>query len=357
MSKPNAVIMSIKGNYAVALTRDRRFIRIPANESYRIGQKLHLEKHNNKILVFSWQATAAAAMAVVIILAAGIFFPYNQLRADAYLSLGLNSSGAELWVGPDNKVIRAEFTGNKAILNQVKIKGLNVYQAVTEITNEARKAGLLKDNDRDNLLLLNYANLSEKGGQQLKEFKIKQSVEAGLKDTKSHSVIMVNKNDRHYISKASEMGLTATQYFVLEASRASGHEVTADQIKHGRIRAVLQKAGTTPEELFEPEATRTYVNSTHENPARSSMSSHQIYIDPTGADALQKSKTNTSTGTGTGRDSGMAAGTGTDTGSGYRSSYMDSGQADSHPETYLTHDHHADEMGSFDAGHQFTSAH
>lgn len=254
MSNDKAVIMLIKGRYAVAYTQDRRFIKIPVQDSYQVGQVLHLAKQKHKYLNVSWRIAAAAAMAAVIILGAGVFFPINQPPAEAYLSLGLNSSGAELWVGPDNKVIKVKFTGNKSDLKKVNVKGLNVYQAVTAITNKASESGLLIDDDRDYyLLLLNYANLLEKDDghdYRIEETQIKQSVEAGLSNAKNQGVIMVNKNDKQFITEASSMGLTATQYFVLETGRAGGYSITAEQIKHGHIRAVLQEAGTTPEDLF-----------------------------------------------------------------------------------------------------------
>lgn len=360
MSNHKAVIMSIKGHFAIAYTQDRRFIKIPVKDSYKVGHILNLKKQKNKYLSVSWQHAAAAVVAVLIIFASGIFFPFTQPPAEAYLSLGLNSSGAELWVGPDNKVIKANFTGNKAVLKKVDVKGLNVYQAVTAITNEANEAGLLKDNNQDNLLLVNYANLSEKDGYQIQETKIKQSVEAGLSNPKSQGVIMVNKNDKHYVAEASDMGLTATQYFVLETSCASGHNITADQIKHGHIRAVLQEAGTTPEELFEPEETRdlntqakTYANSTPEIPLQNSMGSHQIYIDSKGADSQSGSGTSTSTGTGTSSSPSPSPSPNTL----QRSNSMDSEQTESQPEDFAIHGNHAGEISSFNTEHEIMNEH
>jgi len=46
------------------------------------------------------------------------------------------------------------------------------------------------------------------------------------------------------------LGLSASQYYVLEQSKSNGLSLTAEQLKNTSIRLALEEAGTTPEELL-----------------------------------------------------------------------------------------------------------
>lgn len=249
--KNKAIIMSIEGRFAVAYTEDGQFIKIPRKRDHQVGQILCVEKKQPLPWKFAarWQM-AAAAVAVMLIIFMGMFYPFSLQKAEAYISLGLNSGGAELWVDRNNKVIKIRYSDAMKDLEKLDLKGEDVYEAVSVLTSAAKNAGLLDEN-QENLLLVDFADLTEE--RRLQETKLKEAIMTGLSSGNSPNfsgVMVMNGHDKEFINKARELGMTASQYNVYEKSRAKGLILTAEQIKSGHMRSVLNGIGTTPEELF-----------------------------------------------------------------------------------------------------------
>lgn len=249
MKKTKVIIMSFKGSKTVTYTDDGQFIYVPRKKHHQVGEILLVADPAFSSRRFSpgWQAMTAAA-AVIMLFFFGLFYPLTSQQAEAYFSLGLNKGSAELWVDRDNRVIDVKYTG-AVHLETLDVKGKDVYQAISDIATETRKTGLLNESD-ENLMLINFADMSKAGNPQVNEAKIREAVLNGVNSDESKSFMVMSRHDQGYMAKAGDMGLTASQYYVLEQSKAKGLPLTAEQLKNTTIRSALKEVGTTPEELF-----------------------------------------------------------------------------------------------------------
>ncbi|MEG6616980.1 anti-sigma factor domain-containing protein [Peptococcaceae bacterium 1198_IL3148] len=242
MENKKVIIMSIDGKETVGYTNDGEFINAPKQKHHQVGQIVDIGEFRpeGRRSFAGWQvATAAAAIFLVAFM--GIFYPQFNQEAEAYLSVGLNSGGIEMWVDDKNEVTDVKYHDSAEKWDEINIQGKDVYQAVTIIATEAKKSGLI-DEQQQNLMMLNHSH-------HLDDEKLKQSVYQGL-GKNHHCLIVMGNHDMSFVNKAQALGVTASQYYVIEKSNAKGHHLTTDQIKNHHIRDVLNATGTTPEEIF-----------------------------------------------------------------------------------------------------------
>lgn len=248
MNKTKVIVMSFKGRQTVTYTDNGQFIYIPRKKHHQVGQILSIDTSPaiNQWFNPGWKSLVAAA--AVMLFFFGLFYPLTSQQAEAYFSLGLNKGNTELWVDKDNRVIDVKYSG-AVQLESLNVKGKDVYQAISEITTEAKKTGLL-DEDKENLMLVSYTDMSKGGSHQFNEDKMKQAVLKSV-NYKNMPLMVMSRQDKEYMAKAGEMGLTTSQYYVLEQGKSKGLPLTAEQLMHTPIRAALKEVGTTPEELFD----------------------------------------------------------------------------------------------------------
>lgn len=252
--------MSINERETVGYTDDGEFISLPKRENHQVGQILNLsaQKSNKRNFFTGWQVAAVATIMLVAFM--GVLYPQFTQEAEAYLSLGLNSGGVEMWVDKNDKVIDIKYHDAATTWGEQDLKGENVYKAVTLLASKAQHSGLL-DEQQDKMFMLNHANLNENVPHHLDESKLKQSASKGL-STDYNGLMIMGRHDMNFINKAKEMGVTASQYYVMEQSTNAGHNITADQVKGHHISDVLTENGTTPEEVFQMEPHMNQNNST-----------------------------------------------------------------------------------------------
>ncbi|MCR6545777.1 anti-sigma factor domain-containing protein [Dehalobacterium formicoaceticum] len=248
MKKKQLIIMSIDKNYTVGYTEDGQFVKIPQKPAHQVGQMINYQptKFGSR-----YHRGLAVAAAILLVFFAGIFSPFFQQEAAAsYLSIGLNTGSLEIWTDHNNKVIETLYTDSLERLNQLELKGKDIYEAVAALTVEAKKCGLITEK-KDDILLVNLIDIKEDSQHHVSEDKIKKIILEELNAKEYKGLMMMERHDKDYLTKANELNLTASQYQVYEKSSAKGHKLEMEKIKHGQIRSVLEEAGTTPEEIFE----------------------------------------------------------------------------------------------------------
>ncbi len=254
METNKVIIMQVDKNFTTAYTSDGQFIKVHRKSWHEVGKVLSLidlegAPHNNSF-VLKLATTAAIAILFVFL---GIFNPFLsqkvEAEAETYLSLGLNTGGIQIWADYNNKVIMVSYSDSTSHLDQMDIKGKDIYEVITIITTEARKTGLLTEN-MDDLLLVDLVNLTEKSNDHVQEAKLKEFIMAGLNYEEYKGTMIMSRHNKEYLEKAIELNLSASEYHIYEKSTAEGYSLSHEQFKHGHIRSVLNEVGTTPEKIF-----------------------------------------------------------------------------------------------------------
>ncbi|KJS10248.1 MAG: hypothetical protein VR67_18130 [Peptococcaceae bacterium BRH_c8a] len=248
MKQTKVIVVSFKGNNSVTYTEDGQFINIPRRKHHQVGQELLIK---NQPLANHWNSSGWKTMiaaAAIMLLVFGLVNPMISPPAEAYFSLGFDKSSAELWLDKDNRVVDMKFKGSSQ-LAATDIKGKDVYQAVSVIASKAGSTGLL-DSSGEDIIIINFADLSKDGNHHISEDKVKQAVLSSMNSGGKSPFMVMSRHDKGFMVEAGKLGLTASQYYVLEQSKFKGLSLTAEQLQNTSIRLALEEAGTTPEELF-----------------------------------------------------------------------------------------------------------
>jgi len=242
------LIMSVDKNYTVGYTENGQFVKIPRKPAHKVGQIINYQPTKPSSRK-PWGVAIAAA--ILLVFFTGIFNPFFQEEAAAaYLSIGLNTGSLAIWTDDSNKVIKTQYTDSLKMLNQSDLNGKDIYEAVSLLVLTAKENGLITENEND-IVLIDLIDLTENKNHHIAENKLKKVILEGLNIEEYQGLMMMGRHDKEYLTKATELNLTASQYHIYETSRDKGHNLETEKIQHGHIRSVLKEAGTTPEEIFD----------------------------------------------------------------------------------------------------------
>jgi len=239
--------MSIDKNYTVGYSADGQFIKIPKNPSHKVGQIINYQQTKTSLRK-PWGMAVAAA--ILLVFFTGLFNPFfTEEAAAAYLSMGLTTGSLEIWTDDNNRVIKTNYTSTLEDLKQHDLNGKDIYEAMSILALEAKKSGLITENEND-ILLINLIDLEESTIHYISEDKLKKVILEGLAIKEYQGLMMMERHDKDFLTKANELNLTASQYHIYQTSSSKGYNLEMEQIQQGHIRNILKENGTSPEEIF-----------------------------------------------------------------------------------------------------------
>ncbi|KJS21232.1 MAG: hypothetical protein VR72_11440 [Clostridiaceae bacterium BRH_c20a] len=158
MKNNQLIIMSIDNNYTVGYSADGHFIKIPKKPSHKIGQIIHYQSAKTGLRK-PWGMAVAAA--ILLVFFTGLLNPFfTKEAAAAYLSMGLTTGSLEIWTDDNNRVIKTNYTSSLEDLKQHDLKGKDIYEAMSVLALEAKKSGLITE-DENNILLIDLVDLEK----------------------------------------------------------------------------------------------------------------------------------------------------------------------------------------------------
>lgn len=258
MKQSKGVVMRVTGKKTVVYTKEGDFLEIPTPKNVpRAGQVIEV---NSKPTRFPFKQTlfryATVAAILVLVLALGVFNPLlGPNVAVASVSLEINS-GLELYVDKQARVVEVNVVSDqlKQVLKDLKLKDMDLYQAVNLILKEARaKNVLLEDN---NFVLASVIPIDDKGEKVVDEAKLRNTIRESMISKNISGVVIVGKTDQATKLKAEQMGLTVNRYLVYERCQQDGVQVHADEFSKGDMQQVLTSKNVSlpnlfPEDFFE----------------------------------------------------------------------------------------------------------
>ncbi|MFZ5946132.1 MAG: anti-sigma factor domain-containing protein [Bacillota bacterium] len=247
MKNNQLIIMSIDKNYTVGYSADGQFIKIPKNSSHKVGQIINYQRTKTGLRK-PWGMAIAAA--ILLMFFTGLLNPFfTEEAAAAYLSMGLTTGSLEIWTNDNNRVIKTNYTSTLEDLKQHDLEGKDIYEAMSVLALEAKKSGLITENEND-ILLIDLIDLKESTNHYISEDKLKKVILEGFAVKEYQGLMMMERHDKDFLRKANELNLTASQYHIYQASSSKGYNIEMEQIQHGHIRNILKENGTSPEEIF-----------------------------------------------------------------------------------------------------------
>ncbi|MCC8161530.1 MAG: anti-sigma factor domain-containing protein [Oscillospiraceae bacterium] len=131
------VVMSVKGRYAVLLTRDGDFVKIK-NKNYSAGDKISVSQSTGRVL-------AAAASFLVICGGIGSYF-----TPAGYVSVDINPS-LLMTVNIYDRVINVKALNDDAntLLENVSVKGKSAEDSLDALIKTSREIGYINENNND----------------------------------------------------------------------------------------------------------------------------------------------------------------------------------------------------------------
>jgi len=241
------IIMSIDKNYTVGYSADGQFIKIPKNPSHKVGQIINYQPTITSLRK-PWGMAVAAA--ILLVFFTGLLNPFfTEEAAAAYLSMGLTTGSLEIWTDDNNRVIKTNYTSTLEDLKQHDLKGKDIYEAMSILALKAKKSGLITEDEND-IILIDLIDLEESTNHYISEDKLKKVILEGLAVKEYQGLMMMERHDKDFLTKANELNLTASQYHIYQTSSSKGYNIEMEQIQHGHIRNILKENGTSPEEIF-----------------------------------------------------------------------------------------------------------
>ncbi|WP_018130827.1 anti-sigma factor domain-containing protein [Effusibacillus pohliae] len=248
MQKQKGVIMKLTGSHAIILTPDRQFLRIPLQDGMQIGQEVEYPNLPAKLSV-AWRKIGllAASLALTI----GIWQSMSWLRTEqvfAYVAIDINPS-FELAVDKEKEVVQATPLNADAekLIAHLRLKGKPIETAVNELAAEAAKQGFVKP---DGEILVTASNA---GTVQFDIAGLEQTVISSVRETLKQKGmaarvggVLVSDSVRE---EAKALGLSPGKYAVYLQAKASGLEISLDDLKQESVSSVAVKHGAGIEEL------------------------------------------------------------------------------------------------------------
>lgn len=133
----SGVIVSVKGRYAVLLTKNSDFIKVK-NKNYSVGDKVKIPQYKGQIL-----ATAAS----FIVVCGGISSYFVPAK---YMSVDINPS-VMMTINIYNRVINTKPLNDDAeiLLSKTDVSGMSVSESMDELIKKSEEIGYLNEHNKD----------------------------------------------------------------------------------------------------------------------------------------------------------------------------------------------------------------
>lgn len=236
MTGQRGLIVKIKGSHCIVVTADGIYKEIPLPTTpVRVGSEIYFNERTWRHLI---RPVALAASIIVLLFSLALLRSVVTPQPAAFVSLDINPS-IELAVNQNLQVIATESYNpdGAKLLENVRLKGINLNQAVRTLVNEATRKHYLSP-DREGMIVATIAqSLAEKI---INNEALNNELAGATKINNVKARILVYEVDETLRQSAREQGLTAGKYLVFRQAQAAGIKVRAGDIKTKSIRSFIE---------------------------------------------------------------------------------------------------------------------
>jgi len=227
MEKPGMVVKII-GDSCILLTSEGEYLKVPlpVNGVTRVGQMItHVEKKKS----FPYLRYFAVAASLLLIVLVGQLYLGRMQPAAAFVTIDINPS-IELAVSADRRVASARGLNSDGvmILEEVKVKGLDLHEAVKLIVAQAVTDQFLAPKE-DNIILVTLTTNSD--GESLVDLEsIYESVKSPVELNGLETEVIIEPVDTAVRQEAEKAGISTGRYLLLQKTAEKGVTFNAGEI-------------------------------------------------------------------------------------------------------------------------------
>jgi len=270
MDKIKGIVMRTSPKFTVLYTSKSDFIEIPTpKEQPVVGQTINVNLNPKRLFIvhnsnFKYVAVAAVMLFVLSISVFSLLFIPNMAVASVALDIN-NNKGVELLINKDGKIIKVpDVNGGSKILEGISTKGLDIYQSVNLIIENAHQKGML--DVTQNLVMASVVPINNKKTQIIDTEKLRNTIrEVMTRKCLTGSVVVSQANQKTQL-EATQHGLTVNDYLIHIKCENKGITVEPDALRNDVQKAMMDAnvciTSLFPEDSFEVRAQILKDNST-----------------------------------------------------------------------------------------------
>lgn len=235
------IILEIKNNSAVIVTREGEFLTVPSESTWNIGEEVPFSlnehvynsssKYSKKVFMKKglWIALAACFMLLIMPFA-------NITEASTYITIDINPS-IELEL-KGNKVIniKALNSDGEKIVSTIPNDNNDLYSITENIINQAKELGYLMSNEENYIMI----GLCENNTDFL-IIEYEQFIEDKLSAAQLEAEILVvngTKNDKEI---ADNKQVSLGKYVLQQDKKLEGIEISDEQLSKDSVKEIVNK--------------------------------------------------------------------------------------------------------------------
>ena len=267
MEKTKGVVMRTSPKLTVIFTEKGDFLEISTpKEPPKVGQRIDVIIKPQRIPSFhnSWlkYSTTAAVLLFVFITAFYLLFIPNMAVASVALDI---NKGIELLVNNQGKVIKVrDINGASSLLEGISIKGLDVYQTVNLIVENANNKGML--NETQNLVLASVVPVNRWGNQMIDTEILRNTIRDEMIRRNLSGSVVVGQTNQKIQQEAQLQGMTVNSYLIYDRCEEKGITVQPDTLRND-VQKALVDANVSVSSLFPEESLEVRAQNWKDNSA------------------------------------------------------------------------------------------
>ena len=259
MKKTKGLVMRTSPKVTAIFTEEGDFLEIPTpKEPPVVGQTIEVNINPKRFFVFNNSILKYASVAAVmfLVLSISVFYLFIPNMAVASVALDINKR-VELLINKEGNVIKVKDVNSGAsIVEGLSINGLDVYQAVDLILQNANHKGTFNGNH--NLILASIVPVNKWGTHIIDTEKLRNSIRDEMtRRNMAGSVVVIQANQKIQ-QEAKQQAMTVNSYLIYDRCEEEGIAIQPDSLRNDAQKALLDAkvsvSSLFPEESFEVRA-------------------------------------------------------------------------------------------------------
>ncbi|WP_052090561.1 anti-sigma factor domain-containing protein [Desulfosporosinus sp. HMP52] len=254
MEKTKGIVMRTSPKLTVIFTDKGDFLEISTpKEPPIVGQTIEVIIKPQRIPSFhnSWLKYSTAAVLLFVFSITAFYLLFLPNMAVASVALDINK-GIELLVNNQGKVIKVrDINGASSLSEGISIKGLDVYQTVNLIVENANNKGML--NEKQNLVLASVVPVNKWGNQMIDTEILRNTIRDEMIRRNLSGSVVVGQTNQKTQQQAQQQGMTVNSYLIYDRCEEKGITVQPDTLRNN-VQKALVDANVSVSSLFPEES-------------------------------------------------------------------------------------------------------